>query len=199
MRRIDYPRGQAMIKCKNIFDLIDLIQKRTAMFIPDKSINSLKTYLDGYDTCMWVHGIIELDVPMFKHFGEWLVRMFNYQFTSYGWAYAIQNTIDNKQDPLQLFFQLVREFRKLHPHMVTRVKIEPHHQPTGMKSINGTGEQISKPIEIQVIQYKPEGLFFVRHCYKARYEHSYSLFPSIKEAKNQVEIEFQVISEEWIC
>ncbi len=187
-----------MIKCKNIFDLIDLIQQRTAMFIPDKSINSLKTYLDGYDSCMWVHGLIELDVPMFKHFGEWLARMFNYQFTSLGWAYATQNTIDNKQDPLQLFFQLSRDFRKLQPQMVTSVKIEPHHQQTGIKSINGNGGSISIPLEIQVIQYKPERLFFVRHCYKARYEHSYSLFSAIKEAKNQVEEDFQVSSEEWI-
>ena len=187
-----------MIKCKNIFDLIDLIQQRTAMFIPDKSINSLKTYLDGYDSCMWVHGLIELDVPLIKHFGEWLARMFNYQFTSLGWAYAIQNTIDNKQDPLQLFFQLSLEFRKLQPQMVTSVKIEPHHQPTEMKSINSNGKQSSKPLEVHIIQYKPEGLFFVRYCYKARYEHSYSLFPSIKEAKKWVEEDFQVSSEEWI-
>lgn len=69
---------------KNIFDLIDIIKKRTSMFIPDKSINSLSTYLAGYDSCLELHSIVEKGVPLFKHFGEWLKIKFNWNLSSDG-------------------------------------------------------------------------------------------------------------------
>jgi hypothetical protein len=192
-----YLKGKTMIPCKNIFELIDLIQQRTSMFIPDKSIDSLQTYLNGYESCMWVHSIIEQDVPVFKHFREWLARTFNYQFTSLGWAYAIRQNIDPNQDPLQKFFDLVQDFRKLRPCMITSIKLKPRHQPTGKIVMFGDGKLMAPPVEIQVIQYKPEELFLLRHHYADRYENSFSLFSSAKEAKRWVEEEFQVSSEEW--
>jgi len=59
---------------KNIFDLIDIIKERTSMFIPDKSIKSLSTYLAGYESCLELHSIVEKGVPLFKHFGDGLKR-----------------------------------------------------------------------------------------------------------------------------
>lgn len=61
-----------MSKVKNIFDLIDKIEQRTGMFIPDKSIESLSNLLFGYSTCLKIHDIIEKDCPDFHHFGYWL-------------------------------------------------------------------------------------------------------------------------------
>lgn len=180
----------------NIYDLIDQIQQRTAMFIPDKSINSLQTYLGGYETCMWVHAILEQDVPVFRHFHEWLTRCYNFEFTSSGWAYAIQYN-EPDQEPLQKFFELVQEFQKLQPHLITRVKLGKNHQPTGKRVIIGIDKLMPPPIEIQIIQYKTKQLFFLRHCYPVKYEHS-SLFSSLEEAKQWVEEEFQVRPEEWI-
>ena len=184
------------MNCRNIFDLIDLIQQRTAMFIPDKSINSLQTFLRGYETCMSVHAILEHDVPVFKHFHEWLVRYYNFEFTASGWAYAIQYNVTD-QEPLQKFFELVQEFQKLQPHLITRVKLGLNHQPTGKRVVIGIDKRMPPPNEIQIVQYKHEQLFFLRHCYPTMYEHS-SLFSSLKDAIKWVEEEFQVRPEEWI-
>ena len=59
-------------KVKNIFDLIDKIEQRTSMFIPDKSIESLSNLLFGYLTCLKIHDIIEKDGHDFNYFGDFM-------------------------------------------------------------------------------------------------------------------------------
>ena len=146
---------------KNIFDLIDIIKERTSMFIPDKSIKSLSTYLAGYESCLELHSIDEKGVPLFKHFGEWLKKKFNWNLL-YGWAQAITENIENQQDPLKKFYSLVNEFRILQPEVVSTIK-SPLNQKR-ITIIQGKKDEnlIFSPKKIQIIRYIPENLFFLR-------------------------------------
>ena len=99
-----------MSEIKNIFELLEQIEQRTAMFIPDRSIHTLQMYLHGYKTCLFVHNINEPEVPDFKHFPEWLRTRFNWNL-KYGWAYAIEQHANEKEDAIQKFFVLAREFK----------------------------------------------------------------------------------------
>jgi len=168
---------------KNIFDLIDIIKKRKSMFIPDKSIKSLSTYLAGYESCLELHSIVEKGVPLFKHFGEWLKNKFNWNLL-YGWAQAITENIENQQDPLKKFYFLVNEFRKLQPKVVSTIK-SPLNQKR-ITIIQGKKDEILSPKTIQIIQYIPENLFFLRFLYTKKQEDGRDLFYSIKEAKRSV-------------
>ncbi len=96
--------------CKNIYKLIEIIKERTAMFIPDKSITSLFTFLAGYEECIRIHGIIEDGVPDFKLFSKYLKNRFDWNL-AYGWAHAIKKNTERSKDPLQRFFDLVKEFQ----------------------------------------------------------------------------------------
>jgi hypothetical protein len=158
---------------KNIFDLIDIIKERTSMFIPDKSINSLSTYLAGYDSCLELHSIVEKGVPLFKHFGEWLKIKFNWNL-SYGWAQAIAENIEKQQDPLKKFYSFVNEFRKLQPKVVSTIQDIEDEDPS------------LSPKKIQIIRYIPENLFFLRFFYTEKQEDGRDLFYSIEEAKRSV-------------
>ncbi|KKK41879.1 MAG: hypothetical protein Lokiarch_39300 [Candidatus Lokiarchaeum sp. GC14_75] len=158
---------------KNIFDLIDIIKERTSMFIPDKSINSLSTYLAGYDSCLELHSIVEKGVPLFKHFGEWLKIKFNWNL-SYGWAQAIAENIEKQQDPLKKFYSFVNEFRKLQPEVVSTIQENADEHPS--LSLQ----------KIQVIQYFPHNLFFLRFFYAEKHEDDRDLFYSIEEAEKSV-------------
>jgi len=170
---------------KNIFDLIDIIKERTSMFIPDRSIKSLFTYLTGYDSCLELHSIVEKGVPLFKHFGEWLKMKFNWNL-SYGWAHAITENIEKQQDPLKKFYFFVNEFRKLQPEVVSII-IPPFSQ----KRFTFTQEKKDEdpylsPKKIQIIRYIPEKLFFLRFLYAKKQEDGRDLFYSIEEAKRSV-------------
>ena len=96
-------------KVKNIFDLIDKIEQRTSMFIPDKSIESLSNLLFGYLTCLKIHDIIEKDGPDFNYFGDWLKQEFDWNLV-YGWVRAIKQNCTDLEDPLAKFFSLVKDF-----------------------------------------------------------------------------------------
>ncbi len=181
----------------NIFGLLDKIQQRTSMFIPDKSIISLQTFLSGYESCMLVHGMIEKDVPDFKHFSEWLSSRVDWGL-SYGWARAIyENTADHQQ-ALQIFFELISEFRKLHPKTIKNVKFGPNHPLSGEKILFGDGSTVLRLEKLQVIHYVPEELFFLRFFYLMKIENGQILFSSLKDAMNWAEEEFSIFPSQWM-
>jgi hypothetical protein len=95
---------------ENIYDLIDVIELRTSMFIPDKSIHSLFTFLSGYLMCLKIHGIVEKSVPDFNNFSKWLEEKFEWNL-AYGWAYAIAHNCKEFEDSLMKFFKLVKDFK----------------------------------------------------------------------------------------
>ena len=96
-------------KIENIFDLINEIEERTSMWIPDKSIESLSNLLFGYLTCLKIHDVIEKNVPDFNSFSDWLRQEFDWNLV-YGWAYAIKMNCLDPEDPLKKFFSLVKLF-----------------------------------------------------------------------------------------
>ncbi len=89
-----------IIKCNNIFVLIDSIQQCNATSYL-KINQQFKDIFSWFLTFMWVHAIIEQDFPIFKHINKCLFIFFNYKFTSYDWVYAIRKNIDNNQESIQ--------------------------------------------------------------------------------------------------
>lgn len=65
--------------------------------------------LFGYLTRLKIHDIIEKDGPDFNYFTDWLRQEF-YWNLSYGWASAIKNNSKDSEDPLTIFFSLVKDF-----------------------------------------------------------------------------------------
>ena len=172
---------------KNIFDLIDIIKEHISMFIPDKSIKSLSTYLAGYESCLKLHSIVEKGVPLFKHFGEWLKTKFDWNL-SYGWAHAITENTEEQQVPLQKFYSLVNEFRKLQLEVVLTMKFPSNQKIIPIIQTKKDENLILSPKKIQIIQYIPENLFFLRFLYTEKQEDDRDLFHSIEEAKRSVSL-----------
>ena len=84
--------GKNSEKIENIYNLIDVIEQRTSMFIPDKSITSLFTFLSGYLAFLEIHNIIEKDVPDFNNFSKWLAEKFKWNLAC-GWAFMRSSKI----------------------------------------------------------------------------------------------------------
>ena len=96
----------------NIYVLINQIKEHTSMFLKHPyNIRDLQALLFGYITCQKFHNIIELNVPPFTDFPEWLSTKKKSMYMSKGWADAILRENDNNlEKALHSFFDFVDEF-----------------------------------------------------------------------------------------
>ncbi len=181
---------------KNIFELIDNIKQRKSMFIsPKGDIRELETLLHGYIACQSVHGIIEKNVPYFKHFSDWLRYKYDWGL-SYGWAHVLLDKYGDNS--FSEFFKLAAQFRRLNPKELTNIKLKENNNPTGKRVVIGIDTLMKKPKTISIFKYTPDDLFYLIYEYPEKFEIDSMLYTSLECAQNFVEDEFQVNNENWI-
>ena len=97
----------------DIYDLLDQIRERPAMFIPDHSLDQLSMLLHGYEACLWSHDLEE-DVsgrPFHTaSFNRWLRDEKGWS-TACGFAHAIGHEVPDPKAALELFFELLAAYR----------------------------------------------------------------------------------------
>jgi hypothetical protein len=110
----------------NIYDLIDLMKPRPAMYIGDYKISAMNSFLDGYQFCSHVHNIKQENVfPPFWYFHEWAKETYNWYESTAGWKNIILQENDNDEaKALTVFFDLMADFKTLHPIKIERLSLE---------------------------------------------------------------------------
>ena len=113
------------IEINNIYDLIELIEKRPGMYIRDARISSLRSFLDGYQFSAMVHNIEKEQVfPPFWYFHEWAMHKYGWGESTAGWKNIILEENQNDEElALTKCFELIREFRTLKPISIQRSKL----------------------------------------------------------------------------
>ena len=99
----------------SIYDLINSIRERPSMFVRDKSLSEIETYLDGYVACLEAHGIEESDGGRPFHprtFAIWLHETLGWS-GSCGFAHAIKEHTSSGAEAFDRFFELVTTYRAL--------------------------------------------------------------------------------------
>jgi hypothetical protein len=181
---------------KNIFELIDNIKQHKSMYIPPKrDIRELETILHGYITCQIMHGIIEINVPFFKHFTNWLHYKYDWDLC-YGWAHVMLEKFG--ENSFSEFFSLVEQFRRLIPKELGKIQLKESNDPTGKRVVIGMNTLMKKPKTIFIFQYIHENLFYLIYEYPEKREMDSTLYTSLKCTQKFVEDEFQVKKEDWI-
>jgi transcriptional regulator with XRE-family HTH domain len=143
---------------RHAFDWLDEVRHRPAIFLRDGSLRELETLVLGYLTAQDVHGIDEGVPSLGRHFGTWLRLKTGWSLAA-GWAYAIET---NSAEPLERFFAFMDSYRSLKPVPLVRATLEPRHLPTGRRVIVGHDRLMPPPAHIDVVEYEPESLFFLR-------------------------------------
>ena len=193
-----------LIKTDNtIYDLLEKIEKRPAMFVKDESLQELSSMIWGYYEALRVHNVIENVPKMDRHFGDWLHYQTGWSSCA-GWANEIEQAVGEDESPIELFFFFVEEYRKLKPTLKSRIKLNDLHNPTGkMITIGGYG-LLEKPKAIKIMQYTPKPLHYLRFHYLDRIEDFDLLMrslgdyeTSVKTAKFWAKEEFQIKIDEW--
>ena len=99
---------------KSIFELIDLEQFRTktAMYLGDKKISALDSFINGYFYAIWTNQIEADDPYKFDEFNNWIENYYGTNSTA-GWRRLILSECDGDEEKaLDRFFDLYDEFKK---------------------------------------------------------------------------------------
>lgn len=99
---------------KSIFDLIDMedFRKRTAMYIGEKTISSLKSFIDGYFYATWTNDIEIDDKVQFGDFHDWVAQHYKWKESTAGWKTIILKECDGDEiRAVDQFFDLFDEFK----------------------------------------------------------------------------------------
>ncbi|MGC4093240.1 MAG: hypothetical protein QM756_36195 [Polyangiaceae bacterium] len=187
----------------NVFGWLDNIQQRPGMYLgaTTKPLDDLQTLVRGYIAALSVHGLVE-GVPSMSHFSTWLHHKTRWS-TSCGWADAIA-THSNHDSALATFFELIAEFRKLRPRTLSIARLSEHHRPNGVREKIGFDGRIDRPDRVDVVQYAPSSLHFLRFHYGQRLVDQHLLYTSdgshstnIDFAKRWVLDEFSLQLGDW--
>jgi len=188
---------------ENVFGWLDEIQQRPGMYLgaTSKPLEDLQTLVHGYYSALSVHGLIE-NVPSMLHFSTWLYDRTRWS-VSCGWAHAIASHSEH-QSALGTFFSLISEFRTLRPTTLSFARLSERHQPTGVRTPIGFGGRVSRPDRVDVVQYAPEAIHFLRFHYGQRVVDQHPLYTSngshstnLEFAKRWVHEEFSVQLSDW--
>jgi hypothetical protein len=184
---------------KTIYDWLDIVRKRPGMYF--QNLSGLHTLVNGYYSALSMHNIHE-NVPSMvnNHFGYWLRKKEGWSM-ALGWGRAIEINVEGEEQQTERFFAYVDKYRKLVSVRLSSVVLDERHNPTGKKVVIGFDGRIEKPDRIDVMQYQPEALHFLRFHYGERIIDRTLLSDTrdttLEEAKLWVREEFQVQEDEW--
>jgi hypothetical protein len=121
-----------------------------------------------------------------------------------GWAIAIERNLVDGESALDTFFRLTDEYRKMRPTVLCSASLGPHHAATGRHIVIGMKSRQPTPLAIDILQYQPEPLHYLRFHYPDGPEirsiltdRTDSHATTAEFARQWAEEEFQVRPEEW--
>lgn len=106
-----------------LYELLEKIRKRPALYLGKRSLSHLQVFLDGYTFARRQSGISpSQQEEEFGLFQEWVEQRFNQAHTQ-SWTKIILFYSEDESSALQRFFELLDEFR-LHQQMSAKEKIQ---------------------------------------------------------------------------
>lgn len=166
------------------------------MYLGDKKISTLRTFLDGYNFATQIHHVdCSNEYPPFWYFHEWAMDQYGWYESTAGWKNIILKENDNDEEKsLQVFFQLIDEFKKLHPISIESAYINDenlafHHSDNCIIKY-GNGKPIyENASEVMMVRFSHDfglSLFVVQNGKSVGTEWT-TRYDTSSEAKHQVE------------
>jgi len=110
----------------NIYELLDFLRRRPAMYIWHNSVTHLRVFVDGYFFCQSPTGSnLSTEQPdFFGGFNHWVADELGFDGTSSGWAGMIATRSIVPEHGLWLFYQLLDKYRGFHPRTLMEVEFK---------------------------------------------------------------------------
>ena len=100
-------------KIKNLYEYIDMIQTRTAMYTGSNSLSALYFHVSGYLMACEIKGIYEELSPDFELFNDFVADYYMYGESTAGWRNIIlSECYGDEQQALKEFYKLFDLFKQ---------------------------------------------------------------------------------------
>ena len=97
---------------RNLYQHLDQIKPRPALYLGRLSISKLDSYINGYQAACSFKGIEEQLTPRWALFHEFAKRKTNFYESTGGWCYMILSHCEGDEErAIELFFEYFDEFR----------------------------------------------------------------------------------------
>lgn len=181
-----------------IYDIIDSVRERPALYMGSKSITLLRSFLSGASYASHLLGIDygynNFSPIPFRFFDDYVAQFYNYFESTSGWEKMILNNNNNDEEAsLDTFYTLLDDFRSIHISTIqkcvlTQEQINYHihnkYAPkrTLYKDCNRIEPLFDKPKAIYLIELSNDsGYLCMVECYNTIYLH-YSLIRNRQSA-----------------
>jgi len=190
-----------MIIPQSLHDQLNNIRMRPAMFFGSKSLKALEGFMYGYDAALWIHKLNEEHYFSSEHFNQWLLhaRKVDSICGIMGWPNYLLEVSENEEKAFDKFFDLYEEFAKLNQIPKKSLKL------TGILKrskeyykLNPSREEDPIPAYIELMQYSPAKMFFLKYHYEDGVVVDRAIWRTIKSAIESVIWEFGVGGEKWL-
>jgi hypothetical protein len=196
-----YPTGKKMKTPQNLHDQLENIRLRPAMYFGSKSLKALEGFIYGYHTALRIHKMDEEPYFSSAHFNEWLVyaHKVDSKCKIMGWTNYLLESAGNEEKAFDKFFKLYEEFTKLKlvPKKSLRL-IGIKKRSKEYYELNQGHEHYPIPVTIELIQYYPTKLFYLKYHYEDGVLIGRNIWRTLKSAIENVRWEFGIGAEEWL-
>ena len=98
---------------ESIYDILGTIRRHPEMFLGERSISRLDSFLVGYKCGLGSLGFtFRAERPDFQFFHDWTAGRLGFSSSTTGWRSMILEKSAGEEEALERFFLLVDEFRR---------------------------------------------------------------------------------------
>ena len=171
------------------------MRARLRMYLGDASIGNLEHYLNGYAAALWVHQIVEEDVPSFHQFLSWLERTREGTWNC-GWANGLFAQSQDNDEAVERFFSLAAEFGSHRVVEGETLDLKPGHaRSRAYTRLNPRTWPL--PEKLQLMYLQPGGWCYLRSWYGGIPDDGRWLHPSADGVVHLVEWEYDIPQAAW--
>ncbi|QMS88997.1 hypothetical protein HUN01_15815 [Nostoc edaphicum CCNP1411] len=187
---------------KNIYDILAMIRTRPGMYLGQRSLTALRSFIDGYFFAIGQNGIlIEEENPPFSQLNNWVARYYKRYGSTAGWKNIILREVGDEAKACDVFFELLELFKQRFPVLKYRVFLNPNHKSTGAIyrriCIDGIYKDLDPPKEIRIVQYTTDSGFYRFDVSQAGEITEIGYFETENLVMEEVKKEFEVSLDEW--
>jgi cobalamin biosynthesis Co2+ chelatase CbiK len=95
----------------DIYQHLSKVEKRPGMYMWNKNIIHLRSYIAWYKSCLRERWIEENEKPTFSEFNDWVKDYYNYDYSTSWWCNMILENSKDEEDALNTFFELLEKFK----------------------------------------------------------------------------------------
>lgn len=183
-----------------IYELLEAIRKRPAMYLGRPSISLLEAYLHGYCAGMQSHGLTASEALPFAAFNSWVIaRLYPCERNSL-WGWLILRACDgNEERAFDRFFEFLDEYRVRQERILRCVTLPVASTPKTKKVLHSDGRFYRHAPEgvIQLVEYVGQTGVLVRHTDLDGNWRSEFFEVDLEDALRHAEERYGIRSDDW--